>query len=512
MKKTSDTMTEPLEAAPEPQEGISIGKETKLLAKHSLIYGIGASLNKVAAFLLLPVYTQYLTTHDYGVKELVALTTDIITTIIATSIASAFYRFYFEYSDEKHRNLVLSSSYIFMAGTGTFFALLLSLATPLLAKYILDSSDLYYYFLISFVSMWFQAMNEIGMYSLRATRKSLQYNIISIFRLILAISLNIFLIVFLHKGVLGIFISTLIASIITFCILNVPQLWKVGLNFSPNIIKEMLKFGLPMIPSELGAIVVRISDRFFIKSYCSIAETGLYALGFRFGLLPGMFVSEPFNQVWQPRRLEVYKQPNSEEIFGKIFTYFLAFMAFAALFTAVLTREILMIMAEKPFWDAYRIVPIIVMADVVFTLQYHFNIGFIIQKQTKYFAYINVSNGILNLALNFLLIPTYGMYGAAYATLISFTYVTAMTYLLSRRFFKIHFELIRLVKIFLAACAVFVVAGQISTFSIYLTMLLKTLVLGSYPLILYAFGFFTQKERELFSSMVRRDAGIRKTG
>jgi O-antigen/teichoic acid export membrane protein len=511
MKNIRDTIVEKKEEAPSEREGISIGKESKLLAKHSIIYGIGASINKLAAFLLLPIYTHYLSTYDYGIKELVALTTDIITTIIATSIASAFYRFYFEYSDEEHRNLVLSSSYIFMAGTGFFFASLLSLGTPLLAHYILDSGSLYYYFLISFSSMWFQMMNEIGMYYLRATRKSLQYNIISIFRLILAISLNVVFIIFLHMGVLGIFVSTLIASIITFCILNIPQLFKIGLNFSPRIIKEMLRFGLPMIPSELGAIVVRISDRFFIKAYCSIADTGLYSLGFRFGLLPGMFVSEPFNQVWQPRRLEVYKQPNAEEIFGKIFTYFLVLITFSALFTAVLTREVLMIMADRQFWSAYKIVPIIVLADVIFTLQYHFNMGFIIEKQTKYFAYINVSNAILNLIMNFLLIPRYGAFGAAYATLISFTYVAAMTYILSRRFFKIHFEFVRLVKIFIAAVAVFIVAQQITFFPFYINIMAKTLAILCFPLILYMLGFFTRKERDLIFSLIRPDPSLQKT-
>lgn len=80
---------------------ISLKKESRLLAKHSMIYGLGNLLNRVAALLLLPVYTRFLTPHDYGIKELVGLSTDVIGILLATAISGAIYRFYFEYEDVK---------------------------------------------------------------------------------------------------------------------------------------------------------------------------------------------------------------------------------------------------------------------------------------------------------------------------------------------------------------------------------------------------------------------------
>ena len=494
------------------EAGISVGRESRLLAKHSVIYGIGTTLNKAAAFILLPVYTRFLTIHDFGVKELVALTAEIITTVLAASVASAFYRFYFEYEDPEDRDLVLSSSYLFMGVTGLFFVVLLSLASPLLSRRILDSDGLSILFLLAFGSMWFQMMNVIGLYYLRATMRSIQYNVISILRLCLAIGLNIYLIVYLNLGVLGIFVSTLVASMAAFLVLNVPQLLRTGLKFSPRIIRDMLSFGLPMVPSELCSIVARISDRFFIKSSCSIADAGLYALSFRFGLLPGILVSEPFNQVWQPRRIEVCRQPNSEEVFGRIFTYFLVLISWAALLTAVLTREVLMVMADRQFWSAYRIVPVIVLADVIFTLHYHFNMGIIIEKKTKYFAYINVSNGILHLLLNFLLIPVYGVWGAACATLASFTCLTTATYLVSRRFYRVHLEPARLAKIFIAAVVVYFAAQQVSVDDLLLSMLAKTAVVLSFPLLIHALGFFTEDEKARIRAFLRSHLKAGKAG
>ncbi len=487
---------------------ISVSNESKLLARHSIIYGIGTSVNKIVGFLLLPIYTQYLTTHDYGIKELVGISTDIIGVLMAASISTAFYRFFFEYKEEHERNLVLSSSYIFLGAVGLLLVALLSLFAPVLAKYILNSSGLSIFFLIAFVSLWFQTLNGIGLNYLRVTMKSLQYILLSFFRLFLAIALNVYFIIFLHMGVLGILISTLITSIVIFFILNVPQLFRVGFRFSPKIVKEMLHFGLPMVPSQMGSFIVHVSDRFFLKAYCSIADAGLYALGYRFGGLPGTFVSEPFNQVWQPRRLEVYDQENSEEVFGKIFTYFLVLISFTALGVAVLTKDVLMIIAEKEFWPAYRVVPIIVLANVIFTFNYHFNMGIIIEKKTKYFAYINSSNAALNLTLNFLLIPRYGIYGAAYATLISYTYLTVLTYYFSNKFFKIDFEFMRMGKIGIAAALIYMLSQQVALNSLYAGIFVKLLIIASFPMVLYFMKFYTQEEKAMISTYMRPDVSF----
>ncbi len=478
----------------------SILKESRLLAKHSLIYGMGTAVNKILALALLPIYTQYLTTHDYGIKELIGLTTDIIGTLVSTSIASAFFRFYFEYQDEKDRNLVLSSSYLFMGGFGLALILVLSCAAPFMAEYILDSPSLSFYFLIAFASMWFQIINGIGYNYQRAKLQSAWFITLTIGKLILAVCLNVYFIIFLHLGVLGILFSTLISSVVLFFILNIPQLIHTGLRFSSKVIKEMLVFSFPLVWSQVGAFIVHLSDRFFIKAFCSISDAGLYSLGYRFGTIPSSFVSEPFNQVWQPRRLEIYKEHGSEIMFGRIFTYFLVLISFVGLGVAVLARDVLMIMSTRHFWSAYRIVPIIIIANTIYACNNHFNIGLIITKKTKYFAYINFSNGILILMLNFLLIPQYGVLGAAYATLLGFIYKVGLTFYFSSRFFKIHFEFVRIGKVFLAATLIYIMTAFITIPDPYLDLLLKTVIVLFFPVMIYALGFFTREEKMLVLS------------
>ena len=346
----------------------TLKKETKLLARHSVIYGIGNLLNKFASILLLPVYTRFLTPTDYGINELVGLSMNIISILLSTSISTSIYRFYYEYKDENDRNQVVSTAIITLFSLNIIIFLCLCPFTGTMAKYILDSEKLYLYFIISLMTLVFQSVVGIGYNYLRVKEQSLKYTILSSGKLLFAISLNIYFIVFLKLGVLGILLSTLITSIVMFIIVIIPILLKTGLTFSYNKLKEMMKFGLPIIPAQFGAFLVHLSDRFFIKEYISIADAGLYSLGYKIGNLPGNFVASPFNQIWAPRRYQIIKDANSSQIFGQILTYFLFIMIFCGLFVSCVAKEIIMIMADSKFWSAYAIVPYIVIAGIIFNL------------------------------------------------------------------------------------------------------------------------------------------------
>lgn len=474
--------------------------EYKLLSKHTLIYGSGIVINSLVSFLLLPIYTRYLTPHDYGLQELVGLCTGILGILLGTAITSSIFRFYFEYDDIRERNEVISSSIILIALSGPLVLCLLYFVSKPLALYVLDSKQLYCYFNISFAAMFFQMLNNIGYDYLRANYRSLNFILLSLISMVVLISLNIYFIVFLGIGVMGIFLSTLINAVIVTFILIIPLMIRIGPKFSLEKIKKMLRFGVPLIGSQLGGFAVHVSDRFFLKAYSSIAATGIYSLGYKFGTIPSMFISTPFNQVWLPRRMELYKQQGSEELFGKIFTYFLLAISFVGLCIAVLTREVLMVMSDPKFWNAYKIVPIIVLANTIFTFHYHFNIGLLIKNKTKEIAGINISNALVVIILNFILIPSFGVYGAAYATLLAFIYKIALTYYLSSRYYKIHFEAVRILKIIISAIVIFICCTNIYVTNQYLSIAIKMIGLCTFPCILYLMGFFSFEEKAAIRS------------
>jgi O-antigen/teichoic acid export membrane protein len=489
---------------------VSTKSEIKFLSKHSSIFAVGNFLTKIVSFLLLPIYTRYLTPYDYGIKELVGLTVDVTGILLAMTISSAVMRFYFEYDDTKNRNEVISTAMIIIGSVGIAACALVSFGTDLLAKYLLDNSELGYFFLIAFISMIFGSVNGVSYDYLRANQKSLRYITYNFVKLILGVSLNIYMICFLRLGVVSILLTNLILSVMIFLTLTLPVLRMTGLHLSIAKVKEMAKFGFPLTLSQLGAFVVHLSDRFFMKALWSVSDAGLYSLGYRFGTLPGVFVSGPFNKAWQPRRFELLNKPDSEIIFGRVFTYYLLFLFFCGMSVAVLTKDVLKIMATDSFWSAYQVVPIIVLANIIFNSSTHVNMGLLITKKTKYFALINGTNALLVLCLNFILIRAYGAYGAAVATLIAFVYKISLTYYFSSRYYKIYFEFRRILKILAAATTIYLLSLVVETGSPIINMVIKTSMLGFFPILLYWLKFPTEKEKhEIFAVIKSRLTKLR---
>jgi O-antigen/teichoic acid export membrane protein len=475
--------------------GLGLKGELKQLGKHSLVYGLGNLLQQLGALLMLPIYTQFLTTHEYGIKELVGLSSDVVAILLATAISGAFYRFYFKYEDEKDRNEVVSTSLLSIGAIGLAAVVLLALGTRVFADVILDDASLYHYFLVAFTSLWFQTINSIGYNYLKANKQSGKFILLSLAKMLVAIGLNVWFVAILKIGVIGILISTLITSILMSLILTFPLIIKVGYRVSLPKLKEIVKFGLPLIPAQFGSFIVHLSDRYFIKEYASIADAGIYSLGYRFGALPSNFISGPFNQIFLPRRLEVYKEKDSAYIFGKIFTYYLMIMGYVGLMVAVLSKDVIIFMSSEEFWPAHEIVPLIVLATTIFTFHYHLDIGIVISKQTKYAAYVNLSNAVVVLFLNYMLIPNYGIFGAIWATLISFIYNVVLTYYYSSKFYKTHFELIRVGKLLIVTFLIYSIAQTFQIETLFLSFISKFLfVLFSYPAFLYLFKLFSSEE------------------
>ena len=329
-------------------------QETKTIARHSSVYMLATILNKVVSFLMIPIYTRFLIPSDYGVMEILGITTDVIGMVISIGIAGAMYRFYFEYESVRDRNEVISTAILTFGTIGFVSLSILSLSSHFLAIKILNAGRYYYYFLIAFCSLWFNTILQMGYSYLRIKEESVKYLLYSLSRMILSLSLNIYLVAIIKLGVLGVLLSTLITSTTFSILLVLPIMVKVGSRISLAKCKAMIKYGAPLIPTNLAAFVVHASDRFFINHYAGLADTGIYSLGYKFGNLPNNFIAAPFMQIWEVRFFKWYKDKNAHIIFGKIFTYLCFLTIFVGLGISVLIKDVIQIISDPGYWSAYK--------------------------------------------------------------------------------------------------------------------------------------------------------------
>lgn len=417
-----------------------LGREIKTLLRHGSVYGLASILSRIIGFLMIPLYTHYLTPGDYGINELVGITIEIAGIVLGLGVAGAVYRFYYEGDDEAQRKLVMSTACIGVPVLS--FAVLAALGTQskFLASLVLEDGSQWKYIVMAFGTLWCnQLVNMVYTY-LRLTQASAKYLYLSIAKLVTALSLNIFFIAGLKWGVMGLFVSNLLTAAI-FAVITYPLLLKrVGYGFSGAAAKNMLRFSLPIIPANLASLAVNASDRYFIKAFFSIAEAGIYGLGYKLGNVVFYLIRVPFMQIWEPRRYALYRDSAPVDIYAKVATYFVGLMVFAGLGVSVFVHDVIKLISPPDYWASANYVPAIVVCYIIYALDHHVAFGILVEKKTEYWTYVNLSMGAINLGLNFVLIARYGIWGAVLATFLSLLYKVVMLHVIARRFLKIPFE------------------------------------------------------------------------
>jgi O-antigen/teichoic acid export membrane protein len=481
----------------------TVASELKVISRHSGIYGLSNILNRIVSFVLLPIYTHYLTPADYGLMDLLYFTTAFIGMVLEMGINSAVSRFYFESEDQTKRNLVVSSAFYGFGVGSTIIVLIFIAGSRYLTELIFKDSTYTHLMIIALAGLALEIYIQAAYTYIRVRQRSHVLMIVSVVRLVMQLGLNILFIVYYKMGVLGILLGTLISNFVLVLFLVPYVLRETGLGFSREKLFEMIKFGLPLIPSNIMSYIVNVSDRYFLNAFTNLSTTGIYTLGYRFGILVNEFVASPFGQIWMPRRFEYFQKEDSERIFARIFTYFCLASFFVGLGISVLTKDVIRIISDQAYWNAYKVVPIIIMSYIIASFQMHFNIGILIKKKTKYIMYINVATAITNLVLNYFLIKQYDIWGAAYATIISFVLKISLFYIISNRLVKIAIEWGRILKILTVAGVMYWLVSSIETGEPILNFVIKFFACLTYPLILYLIRFYQGEELKEAWNIVR---------
>lgn len=414
-------------------------QEILRLSKHTLIYGGGIIISRAVSFIMLPIYTRYLTPADYGTLELLSMTIDVIGMIVGMGLASSVFKFYYEYENPEEKKDVISTTTLAILAISFAAANLGIIFSREITNLVFSKPDNVLYFRFLFIIYFFQSASIIPLLYIRALQNSTLFVVLNVIRLIIQLSLNIYFVVTLRMGIIGILYSTLLADILIGIYLSFYTFQKVGFKFSVSKCKRLLNFGYPLIFWSLGSFVITFSDRYFLNYFSDTSSVGIYALAYKFGFLLTALVFVPFSQIWEPQRFEIAKQSNAQDVFRKVFFYLNIVFLSVALIVALLIKDVLTIMADPSYMEAHKIVPLILVA-VIFQLWTGFcNIGLFLKEKTKLYGLSALIAVVSSIILNFFLIPRYGVYGAGLTAIIVFGIRFFVVYIFSQRYYYINY-------------------------------------------------------------------------
>lgn len=481
----------------------------KGLGKHSFIYGLGDMLSKTVGFFLIPLYTRYLETWEYGTLEVMFVTLNIAAIFALQGMASALIRAYlFDHADdETAQREVLSTGLFYLAGSCALIYGALIFWAEDLSRILLRSEEWTSLLRLIFLTGFLTTVSYVAFAYLRARVRSAAFVAIKLFSAVLNISLNIYFVVGVGLGLAGIVYSNFIAALAVFVIGLVVLRHHLAPKINLEKLRGMLSYGLPLVPTGLALWILAVSDRYFLQFFSTQAEIGLYSLGDKFAQIFSVVLVHPFTLVWSAFYFPLARQPHARETLGRFMSYFVAIAGFVGLGVAAGSHVLIRLAAPPDYWRATAVVAPLVASGMIFGIILVLDAGIGITRKTKYLPPIVLSAAAVNMGLNALFIPRWGMVGAAYATLGSNVVYCIVAYVVNQRLYPVRREWSRLLRAAVAFVTLLAVSHFIDSGSLYRDSLLVAGLVGTYPMLLFVSGFFTVGERRTAARLVLAAAG-----
>ncbi len=385
----------------------------KVLVKDTALFAISDFASKFITFLLLPLYTNVLTTEEYGQMDLLNNIVNLIYPLLTLAIVEATIRFALDREEEP--NEVLSTALLYIMG-GTLLLIMLSPFAGLFGK---TFSSNWMAFILLYNGYSFRMLFS---YYCRGRKKNIVFAIQGILQTVSVVALNLIFLLVFNWGLKGYLIATISSYYVAvlFIVLAgrfIPTIINFKLNRS--LMKRMLKFSIPMIPTLISWWFINSMDKYYIISMVGMGASGVYAVAHK---IPTILqtVTQIFNKAWQISSVSIYEGEDREKKYSEIYTYFCFVCMAGCLILNVFSKWIATILFAKEYFEAWTYVPTLLVAAVFSSMA-----GFLAQiftsaKKTVVLFISTVLGVIVNAVLNYVLIKQFGTIGAAYGTLFSF--------------------------------------------------------------------------------------------
>ncbi|MDQ3191996.1 MAG: oligosaccharide flippase family protein [Bacteroidota bacterium] len=431
----------------------------KKLAGQTAIYGVPSILGRLLNYLLVPLFTRIFIPEEFGVvTELYAYVSFLII-ILTYGMETTLFRFT---QSEQNKETVYSTILISILSSTGVFLLLFLLLSPFIANGLGYSQNQEYIIWFIFI-IGFDAITAIPFAKLREQNKPIKFALLKFTGILVNIGFVLFflflspyiyekgegflfdLINLVYSPEIGIgyiFISNLLASIITVLLLF-PYLIPKFPAFDLALWKRMMKYSLPLLLAGLAGMTNETADRIMIKYLLppdvSLYQLGIYGACYKIAILMTLFI-QSFRFAAEPFFFAQYKEKNRTAVYSNVMNYFI--LAGSVIFlSVVLYIDYVQLFVGEDYREGIKIVPILLLANLFVGIFFNLSIWYKLSGKTMIGAYITLVGAVVTVVLNLILIPKIGYMGAAWTTLICYTVMMVLSYVIGQKHFPIPYNL-----------------------------------------------------------------------
>jgi len=401
-------------------------QQVRRVLKDFTVYGIGSILPKAVAFLLIPVYTRFLTPEDYGILSLATMIATMATVALTLgqngSLTLYFRSSQAEEDGEAGIRSMLFSVVVAVLAFGAAATALLMWAGPKVTPSLLSSERITFdpylqtALWIAYLGVPLALLQAVN----RARGQAKTHTTFQLASFAVNVSATLYFIAALRQGAIGSLRGTLTATLVLLPVALALLVREMEFKFSWHWLKRSLVFGLPLVPHYFAGWLLTFADRYMLERLSTIEAVGLYSLAYNVSMALSL-VTSSLNQAWGPIYYDMAGDEDQRGLLPRLSTIYAAGVTIAAIAFLALSRELLVILAAERYWEAAGVVPIVTAGYYAFAMYSVLSTGTFFAKRTGRIMLLTSFAAAANIGANLLLIPRYGMYGAAWATLISYT-------------------------------------------------------------------------------------------
>lgn len=480
----------------------------KSLFKQTLIYGLATVLPRMISFMLNPLYVDCLPKQEFADVSIVFAYLVFFNVVLSYGMETAFFRFY---NQEDDKDKVISTTTISIFCSSIVFLTIALLTRNTISQWA-DIKLVYVTYTIWILAL--DALVVIPFSKLRATKKPMQYALIKLLSVTINMLLNLFFLVYLPEIIVNypnsifgklyfdnfqvgyIFISNLIASLVTFLILS-PNYFNLKWQFDKALWKKTMVYGLPILIAGIGFAINEHFDKILLDWFeVPKTEIGAYSACYKIGMFMVLFRTA-YSLGIEPFFFSHSNNENAPETYATITKYFVITGSFILLFVIVFIDILKCFLVPNPdYWNAIKVVPLIILANFFLGIYTNLSVWYKLTDKTKIGAYISITGAVITLILNYLLIPKLSYYGSAIATIAAYGSMMIISYKMGQKKYPIPYDINKI-------GAYLGISILLSSLSFYIPKLRENFIFGIFALILFA--YFTYKnEKQTIIKMLKK--------
>ena len=422
------------------------------LIKNTVIFTLGNLGSKLISFFLIPLYTNALTTTEYGVVDLIATVGTVAVPVLTLNICESVMRFALDKDANKDKITQIGTNLLLIGMVVGLVIFPICHSFDRISQY----SAFVYFYVISL------AASQLYLCDLRGKELLVYYSIGNVLHTFFIAALNILFLVVFKGGIEGYLNAYIIANILTATYALIMGKGYRSFSFSgvdKKLLQRMIKYSIVLIPNSFMWWIMNSSDRVMVSSMVGIAANGIYAVSYKLPTLVSTLTTI-FNQAWSYSAIREEGTEDENEYNNKIFRTLIGIVMLIGIGLITFMKPFLSIYVAKEYYAAWKYTPFLTVGCVYLTLATFMATSYTVHKDSFGYLFSGMFGAIFNIVMNLALIPLIGVYGAAIATCISYMLVFVFRLFHTRKYIRYNITnkefIVGSVILILSACLMFV--------------------------------------------------------